>query len=1053
MGGRYIKNADNKLSCRGCARGRMRTAGSGRRNLPLRILTFVLAVLLGLMPALLPGERVQAAGAREMANLVVFVKYHGDGRDIFNAVSGTVSNWQEMKKLYNTGTAVNGFNNSFTEYIYAVTNGKYSVKNYFPQERPGGSGVNVYELSGGISSNDALVKDVLDAIGRGEISVNLPGVRLDNLTGGVLDNLTIIIQGKADQGITSSFRAWYGGTETVGGLRVSDYNVIHSDSLIMEEPAFSGASSRQGLIAHEFLHTLGLPDLYRNSSTSVQGNPVGTWDIMAGGTNFMQYPLSYLRARQGWISMGTITQSGTYTLTAVSENSGNSVFAIKTPLSDTELICVEYRRQNTDYYKFDGTLPSSGLLIYRVDNKVPGYTNVEGGNYLYVYRKGVTDPESGENLSALQNAALDGTPGRDAYGSTDLSADFTKDTLYYSDGTNSGIRIGDLKFSADKKQVTFTVTMADYGNVSLWEKVGGSVGSQVTGDSCLYADPVTGELYLAYAEGYVISNANIQVKRWDGSDWQQMGASVGQGVYPQLAVCGGELYLSCQNWTDGSIAYYKWNGSSWSRLLTVREQDPKYLQFIVEGNEIYSACQSGNRLVLRDVKSGAVVTDSLTAADFANPSIVKQGNLFYLAFADYPGAGQIKVYDTVNKSWSTAYTIPGGYSGMHRMVKSGQKLYVYLGHSQGEAELAVYDGRSWSSKTIPGTGSAYSVSLDAVGSEVLLTYYDTSEKKAKVLKCTDYAFQLYSDNLGTGLQYLTTASQGNTLYAVTQTTNLGYLTVQKKVISSAGSVTPPTEPEKPDQPQEPLESMKITLTPPAGFTDNHIYIDGIEYTAVKSGNAYSLKLPDTNGRTAVMYRYDSRNVPVGMYVWKLSWRGQICSAAPMPGLQDLLSYHGFSIRTQGAAGIRFKSGIDTSLKQRLLTTGVEGCRLTEYGTLFITNENRKKYPFIKGGTKVGGGRAYWTENGTVNDKVFETVAGRSRFTSVLTNLGPGMYAKDICFRSYAVMNCDGEEIVIYGPPVYRSVYTVAKQVQAKGEFRPGSSGYQYVQGIIDSVEK
>lgn len=180
--------------------------------------------------------------------------------------------------------------------------------------------------------------------------------------------------------------------------------------------------------------------------------------------------------------------------------------------------------------------------------------------------------------------------------------------------------------------------------------------------------------------------------------------------------------------------------------------------------------------------------------------------------------------------------------------------------------------------------------------------------------------------------------------------------------------------------------------------------------------------------------------------------GEICKAVPMPGLQDLLSYHGFSIRVQSPAGIRFKSGIDESLKRRLITGGVDGCVLKEYGTLFITNENRDKYPFIKGGTKVGGGRAYWTENGKVNDKVFETVAGRNRFTSVLINLAPNMYAKDISFRAYAVMDCGGQEIIIYGPPVYRSVYTVAKQVQAKGEFKVGSSGYKYVQGIIDSVE-
>ena len=1038
-----LQNAGSRFFHRVCGEECGRGAAPKRRSLPIRLLTFTLAVLLGILPALLPAEKAEAAGSQEMTNLVVFVKSCDDNKDTFNATSNGVSNWQEIKKLYDLGTTTTGQNNSFTSYISAVTNGKYSVKNYFPQERSGGGGVDTYQLSGNVSDYDALVREVLGAFNSGKIVLNQPDVKLDHLSSGVLDNLTIMIQGRI-QGISSSIHKEYMYSETVGGVRVRNYNVVQAEDLITDPPSLM-FNTRQGLIAHEFLHTLGLPDLYRGSSNSAPGDPVGMWDIMASGTNFMQFPLSYLRARQGWISMGTITQSGTYTLTAVSENSDNSVFAIKTPLSDTEFICVEYRKPGATLDQFN-RFPSSGLLIYRVDNKVPRYTNVEGKNYLYVYRKGVKDPESGENSSALNNAALDGTPGRDVYGSTDLSADFTQDTLYYSDGTNSGIRISDVKFSGDRKQVTFTVTMADYGKVSLWEKLGGSVGSQVTGDSSLYADPVTGEVYLACAEGS-FSNAAVRVKRWNGSTWQEVGSSVGKGLYPQLALCGGELYLSFVNSAADSTSYYKWNGAAWSPLRTVQGQGIKYTQFIVEGNEIYGAYQSGNRLVIQDVKSGAVVTDTLTANDFANPSVVKQGTLFYVAYGENPNPGQIKVYDTVKKSWSTAYTIPGGTSNWHRITKSGQKLYVYMGHQQRESELAIFDGKSWSSKTIPGTGSVHSEFLDAVGSEVFLTYYDSSEKKAKVIKCTDYAFQLYSDNLGTSLQYLTTASQGNTLYAVTQIEGQGYLTVQKKVLPTGGGTTPPTEPEKPQDP------MKITLTPPAGFTDSHIFIDGIEYTAVKNGGSYSLNLPDTKGKTAVMYRYDSKNVPVGMYVWKLSWHGQVCRATPMPGLQDLLSYHGFSIRTQGAAGIRFKSGIDTALKQKLLTTGVEGCRLTEYGTLFITNENRKKYPFIKGGTKVGGGRAYWTENGTVNDKVFETVAGRSRFTSVLTNLGPSMYAKDICFRSYAVLSCDGTEIIVYGPPVFRSVYTVAKQVQAKGEFKPGSNGYKYVQGIIDSVEK
>ena len=62
-----------------------------------------------------------------------------------------------------------------------------------------------------------------------------------------------------------------------------------------------------------------------------------------------------------------------------------------------------------------------------------------------------------------------------------------------------------------------------------------------------------------------------------------------------------------------------------------------------------------------------------------------------------------------------------------------------------------------------------------------------------------------------------------------------------------------------------------------------------------------------------------------------------------------------------------------------------------------------QYPFIKDGEKVGGGRAYWVSNGTVNDKIFETSGGRIRFTSVLINLSQDQYATDIAFRSYIIV--------------------------------------------------
>lgn len=250
------------------------------------------------------------------------------------------------------------------------------------------------------------------------------------------------------------------------------------------------------------------------------------------------------------------------------------------------------------------------------------------------------------------------------------------------------------------------------------------------------------------------------------------------------------------------------------------------------------------------------------------------------------------------------------------------------------------------------------------------------------------------------------------------------------------------------------EPLKLTLTPPSGYGDAYIYIDGKEYAAQKSGGSYSMTLPDAKGKTAVMYK-KSGDVPTGMAVWLLSYQGTKVTATELKGLRDLISYHGFSIRIQAPAGIRFKSGISEATRAKLLAGGVDGCRLLEYGTLFMTKDNWQKnhLPFVKGGTKVGGGRAYWSERGKVTDLIYERVSGRLRFTSVLINLAPDMYSVALAFRGYAILERNGEQLIIYGPPVSRSVADVAKQVMSAREFAPGSAGYNFVQNIIKRVER
>lgn len=1018
-----------------------------------RLLAAVLALILAMafpLPEMTSAGKVQAAGSTaEIANVVVFVKFQDDTKDIFNATNNENSssmyyrsNWQEIKKMYDLDP------DSFSNYISAVTEGKVHVTNYFPQELSGGQRVQTLVIPRGGN----IINEVVKALSDGRIKINTTD-KLDNRQAGILDNLTVIIQGNTTDRGESAFKAMYSGQDEVNGLLIRNYNMIPSASLLSENAA-ANALQQQGVIAHEFLHTLGLPDLYRNSGA---GDPVGIWDIMASASCYLQYPLSYLRAREGWLSpVKTIDKSGTYTLTAVSGSGGDKVFALKTPLSDSELICLEYRKQATDPYQFDYRIPTSGLLMYRVDNKVDGLTNNAGKNYIYVYRPGVTHPEAATDGTTNQ-AALDVSKGETSYGTTNLNADFTQNTLYYSDGSNSGIRISDLKLSPDQSQLTFTVTFADYSQIGVWDKLDEGISGQFNGEPDICIDPATGTIYAAYAELLSGSSSATQVRvmRWNGTGWQQVGATIANAQQPALAVCGGEVYLSYRKGDWKSVVYCKLSGNAWGQVATCAAQYPGSMQFVVDGNEIYGAFQedsgggNGKRLVIYDIKGRKPVTNSLTTSvDFSNPAVVKSGNSFYVVCAEFPnGSAQIREYNMSTGSWSTAYTIASASTNTHAIVKQGQKIYAFAGRTGtpgssegGTACMAMFDGNSWSSSSVTSMKQFNAVSMDVLEGQVYLAYYDTAAKKARLLRGTGTILEQYSDQLGTGLDFLQIRGYGDSIYAAVKAENTDTMVVRRKVVTES-SVTPP--------PQNP---RMLTLTPPAGYGDNTIYVDGVEYAAKKTGNSYQVELPDTLGKTAVMYSYNSSNIPVGMYVWKLEWNGQTCTAVPLPGLQDLLSYHGFSIRVQSPAGIRFKSGIDAGLKQQLITTGVDGCVLKEYGTLFITNENREKYPFVKGGTKVGGGRAYWTENGVVNDKVFETVSGRNRFTSVLINLAPNMYAKDISFRAYAVLDCGGQEIIVYGPPVYRSVYTVAKQVQAKGEFKVGSSGYNYVQGIIDSVE-
>lgn len=248
----------------------------------------------------------------------------------------------------------------------------------------------------------------------------------------------------------------------------------------------------------------------------------------------------------------------------------------------------------------------------------------------------------------------------------------------------------------------------------------------------------------------------------------------------------------------------------------------------------------------------------------------------------------------------------------------------------------------------------------------------------------------------------------------------------------------------------PTPDTKVQIAIPEGYSGTELWLDGVAYQGTVSNNILTVTAADSNAKTAVMYQYNAGGVPTGMYVWSLSYDGLTYVATAEPGLQNLLTYHGFSIRITGKSGIRFKTGISAELRQNLLSeAGVNGFRLKEYGTLVMADSNRAAYPMVLGGAKVKAGISYGTDaNGNHQDVVYETVDGRYRYTSVLVGLPAEQYKTAFAFRGYSVLEKNGITYTIYGPAQARSIYDLAQQLLNNGIYQQGTDTYWFLRDII-----
>lgn len=1000
---------------------------------------------------LLLWKPVQAEAATQVDNLVLMVNFSEDGANTFQ------TNFSRYQEMY-TGPESEP-NRSLSQYISTISDGQVTVNTYFPQVVN-----NVFlpvTIQGSASaypdasSGEQFVQQVITAA-QNMSELSFPE-KLDSMRGDrYIDNLTIIVQvdGNNASGAFGSRKADWGDNQTLlHGWHVGAYNVLPTNMLRL------GTAYDQGyaLASHEFLHTLGAPDLYRTAGED--GDPVGRWwDLMAGPNLTASYPLAYTRSELRWMDIETLKESGTYTLWPTEGVSGTRAYILKTSRSDSEFFVVEYRKKPENKQDYDYYIPESGLIVYRVNNAVDYHTNKEGNNYIYVFRKDTTDP------AKAQEDAFKATVGgqyRSSLGSSDLNAHYTSDTIFYSDGSNSGIVIDNVVTKEDGSvsfDVEFPVLSADSYWLPKGESINGLSSPAITGDT-------TGNsLYLA---GIVNENGKNQLKIYSlgasDSSWKvmQAAADVDWGSQVDILSVAGKVYVA---YTDASGYLCVLQVSAENVQPIYRSQTAIYplrMELLYEQDSLWISYAAGNTLKLINVwqPDGSLPPLTVSGANISGTKHFFYDNKWYAVYCDYfaqgtDGNGCIAVLQ--NGYWQKLYTMDrlGKASSVDACVAGGRLYLAAANNSNAATAMLTYDGQQWNENILTDIQSKDVVRLVVKDRIPYVFWTSGNEKTLQAAYLKDDSWQKLASTIGTDINGFDIFCGDNTLYAVGATTN-GIASV-KTMKTVEGIPDPPvTEPE--------VGNGNVVLALPAGYDSSaKIYIDGVEAASTVWQNDEARRLvainsivqPGTTAKTAAAYQYNASGIPTGMYVWRLSYNGSCYTATEVPEFENLFSYHGFSVRYTGNTGLRCTFGIDTAKKSQLISgSGLAGYRITEMGTLIMRPDLHAQYPMVYGSNKLGGGKTYGVINGKFSDKVIRRVNGRDQFANVLTKLPPERYNTSYIFRAYAVMEKDGSSVVIYGPEMSRSMYTVCKQILNRGDFKPGTSGYKFLKNIVYSVEK
>lgn len=746
----------------------------------IRFMAGLLAAALGLSGISVPVRAEEPV--RQIANLIVFVDFQDTVHE--NKECYTVN--PQIEELFGVDESDP---KSLKQYIKAISYEQMEVENVIPQYNREGNQVVPVKLSmlssqytDGVNGDANLIEALAQEWPE---QLQLSEGQLDYDGDGVIDNLILVLPDEPSNSNTSGRMNTYQGSASIGGKQIGNYTVIP------EYDAYKSSIKKSGVIIHEFLHTLGCPDLYWGGATGGEV-PVGFWDIMATGDAGLPYPLAYTRSHDlGLFRIPEIRTSQTdYRIyaasAATSATKDQQAVILKTDRYADEFFVVEYRKPGTDY---DSYMQGSGLVIYRVKEGRRG--NMQGPPFgIYVFRQGdsMLDGHEKADYELLKSSSwFSQESGRTTFGNASAEAGLGDNALTYSDGTNSGIVIKNIG-SAEGDTISFDIEFADTSDSAAWKAESDTLWSGLT-------DPVDRDVY-----------APMKMVESNG---QRFVAYVDRNWYARLAC---------------------WNGSTWENVFTSPQ---RYVSDIsVTGNDdLYLAYGTGDGCYAYEyqpsAQSGRLLGNQICGTEGANPSITCSGSKVYAACRSVDGTNNnisVKFYDAQSDSWK-ALADTNLQANSFVLKQYGGTLYLLKdGTTFGKNGMYLYSldptvDTAWKQvgeQELTGNPSS-GMDLCFNGEKIYVTYYDSSQQVIESKVWTGSAWETFCPKIAVqdvssldtyyqdGKVYLRFVDNGTAAYRS--------CAVTPEIVKPDPTPDPPTEPEQPTTPPQPSKPEQPT-TPP-----------------------------------------------------------------------------------------------------------------------------------------------------------------------------------------------------------------------------------------------